>query len=166
MRRFSLLVATTLLALGLGAGTVQAREPAPTIVGEAIAINASTGEFDHLIAAVVRAGLVDLLNGHRQLTVFAPTDAAFEHLFAALGVSGVDQIPVATLRAVLLHHIAPGDRSSAAVLGSTRIRMLDHSFTHPAVIGGVPTIDGATIVAADVKVSDGVIHVIDAVLLP
>ena len=126
-------------------------------------MNASTGEFDHLIAAVVRGGLVDLLNGHRQLTVFAPTDAAFEHLFAALGVSGVDHIPVATLRAVLLHHIAPGDRSSGEVLGSTRIpRMLDHSFTHPAVVGGVPTIDGATIVASRVKVSDGVIHVIDA----
>ena len=144
------------------------REPAPNaIVGEAIAINASTGEFDHLIAAVVRAGLVDLLNGHRQLTVFAPTDAAFEHLFAALGVSGVDQIPVATLRAVLLHHIAPGDRSSAA--GAWFDADPDaRPFVHPdpVVIGGVPTIDGATIVAADVKVSDGVIHVIDAVLLP
>ena len=52
------------------------------------------------------------------------------------------------------------------MLGSTRIRMLDRSFTHPAVIGGVPTIDGATIVMPDVDVSNGVIHVIDTVLLP
>jgi len=166
MRRLSLLFATTLLALGLGAGTVQAREPGPTIVGEAVMINASTGEFDDLIAAVVRAGLVDLLNGNRQLTVFAPTDAAFERLFTALGVSGVDDIPVSTLRAVLLHHVAPGHRTSGDVLGSTRVRMLDKSFTHPALDGGVPTIDGATIVTPDVDVSNGVIHVIDAVLLP
>jgi transforming growth factor-beta-induced protein len=166
MRRISLFLATTLLAFGLGAGTVQAREPGPTIVGAAIALNASTGEFDHLIAAVVRAGVVDLLDGNRQLTVFAPTDAAFERVFAALRVSGVGDIPVATLRAVLLHHVAPGERFSGDVLGSTRIRMLDRSFTHPAVLGGVPTIDGATIVLPDRDVSNGVIHVIDAVLLP
>jgi transforming growth factor-beta-induced protein len=166
MRRISLFLITTLLAFGLGAGTVQAREPGPTIVGAAIAVNASTGEFDHLIAAVVRAGLVDLLNGNRQLTVFAPTDAAFERLFAALGVSGVDQIPVATLRAVLFHHVSPGERFSGDVLGSTRIRMLDKSFTHPAVLGGVPTIDGATIVLPDQDVSNGVIHVVTAVLIP
>ena len=167
MRRFSLLLATSALALAIcGVGTVQAREPGPTIVGAALAVNAGTGEFDHLIAAVVRAGLVDTLDGNRQFTVFAPTDTAFEDLFDALGVSGVNSIPVATLRAVLLHHVAPGERLSGDVLGSTRIRMLDKSFTHPAVIGGVPTIDEATIVAPDVDVSNGVIHVIDAVLLP
>ena len=167
MRRFSLLLATSALALAIGGvGTVQAREPGPSIVGAAVAVNADTGEFDHLIAAVVRAGLVETLDGNRQFTVFAPTDAAFERLFDALGVSDVSDIPVATLRAVLLHHVAPGERLSGDVLGSTRIRMLDRSFAHPALAGGVPTIDGATIVAADVDVSNGVIHVIDTVLLP
>ncbi len=167
MRRIALISAAAVLTLGLvAAPAVQAREPGPTIVGAAVAVNASTGEFSHLIAAVQRAGLVGTLDGNRQLTVFAPTDAAFEATFAALGVTGVDDIPVATLRAVLLHHVAPGERFSGDVLGSTRVRMLDKSFTHPAVVGGVPTIDGATIVAPDVNVSNGVIHVIDAVLLP
>ena len=165
MRRF----ATLLLAGGLllsVAGPAAASQPGPTIVQAAVAVNASTGEFDHLIAAVVRAGLVDALSANRQLTVFAPTDAAFEKLFDALGVDGIDDIPAPVLTAVLLHHVAPGERFSGDVLDSSRIRMLDKSFTHPSLAGGVPTIDGATIVMPDVDVSNGVIHVIDAVLLP
>ena len=167
MRRIAFTAMAAVLTFGLiAAPAVQAREPGPTIVGVAVAVNAETGEFSHLIAAVQRAGLVDTLNGNRQFTVFAPTDAAFDALFAKLDVSGVDDIPVATLRAVLLHHVAPGERFSADVLASTRIRMLDKSFTHPAIVNGVPTIDGATIVIPDVNASNGVIHVIDEVLLP
>ena len=167
MRRIACTAMAAVLTFGLiAAPAVQAREPGPTIVGVAVAVNAETGEFSHLIAAVQRAGLVDTLNGNRQFTVFAPTDVAFDALFAKLGVSGVDDIPVATLRAVLLHHVAPGERFSADVLASTRIRMLDKSFTHPAIVNGVPTIDGATIVIPDVNASNGVIHVIDEVLLP
>lgn len=167
MRRIAFTAMVAVLTFGLiAAPAVQAREPGPTIVGVAVAVNAETGEFSYLIAAVQRAGLVDTLNGNRQFTVFAPTDAAFDALFAKLGVSGVDDIPVATLRAVLLHHVAPGERFSADVLASTRIRMLDKSFTHPAIVNGVPTIDGATIVIPDVNASNGVIHVIDEVLLP
>ena len=98
--------------------------------------------------------------------MFAPTDAAFEALFSALGVSGVSDIPVGTLRAVLLHHVSPGARFSGDVLGSTKVRMLDKSFTHPSFVGGVPRIDDATILVPDVAASNGVIHVIDAVLLP
>ena len=167
MRRPTFIAAATVLALSLiAAPIVQARQPGPTIVGTAIAANAANGQFDDLIAAVQRAGLVDVLNGNRQFTVFAPTDAAFERLFHTLGVSGVDQIPVDTLRAVLLHHVAPGQRFSGDVLASSRIRMLDKSFTHPAIVGGVPTIDGAMIVQPDIDASNGVIHVIDTVLLP
>jgi transforming growth factor-beta-induced protein len=129
-------------------------------------VNAQTGEFDHLIEAVVRAGLVDALNGNRQLTVFAPTDAAFEDLFATLGVSGVDAIPVDTLRAVLLYHVAPGERFSGDVLASARIRTLGKGFLVPSVHDGSAWVNGARIVAADVDASNGVIHVIDAVLLP
>src|SRR4051794_19469600 len=118
MRRITLAAMAAVLTLGLvAAPAVQASQPGPTIVGAAVAVNASTGEFTDLIAAVQRAGLVDALTRNRQFTVFAPTDAAFEVLFAKLHVSGVDDIPVATLRAVLLHHVAPGERFSRAVLG-------------------------------------------------
>ena len=166
MRRLALLAATGALVLGIGAQPVAARAPGSTIVETALAVNASTGEFDSLIAAVVRAGLADTLNGNRQFTVFAPTDAAFDKLFAALGVSGVDQIPVATLRAVLLYHVAPGERFSSDVVSSDRIRTASKGFLFPSVHDGGAYINNARIVAADIDVSNGVIHVIDTVLLP
>ena len=106
------------LSLAVVATPVAAREPSSTIVDTAVAVNAATGEFDELIGAVVRAGLVDELDGHRQFTVFAPTDAAFADLYAALGVDSVDDIAVPTLRAVLLHHVAPGERFSGDVVTS------------------------------------------------
>ena len=75
--RLTAAVATAALSLAVVATPVAARQPSSTIVDTAIAVNAATGEFDELIGAVVRAGLVDELDGHRQFTVFAPTDAAF-----------------------------------------------------------------------------------------
>ena len=88
MRRLHItaVVAAAALSLAVVATPVAARQSGATIVDTAIAVNAATGEFDQLIGAVVRAGLVDELDGHRQLTVFAPTDAAFHDLYAALGV--------------------------------------------------------------------------------
>ena len=166
MRRLSLILLSAGLLASLVAAPVAARQSRSTIVDTAIAVNASTGEFDHLIAAVVRTGLVDTLDGHRQFTVFAPTDAAFESLFAALGVMGVDQIPLDTLRAVLLYHVAPGERLSSDVLDSTRLRTLSKGFIYPTLRAGAPYVNDARIVAADIDVSNGVIHVIDAVLLP
>jgi transforming growth factor-beta-induced protein len=166
MRRIALVAASAALALGLSAGPVAARQPGSTIVGTAVAVNQQSGEFSHLIEAVVRAGLVDTLDGNRQFTVFAPTDAAFEDLFAALGVSGVDEIPVDTLRAVLLYHVAPGERFSGDVVSSSRIRTISKGFLTPSVHDGRAWINDARILAADVDVSNGVIHVIDKVLLP
>jgi transforming growth factor-beta-induced protein len=166
MRRIALLAITALLAIGATAGPVAARQPGPTIVQAAVAVNQQTGEFDDLIAAVVRAGLVDTLNGNRQFTVFAPTDAAFEQLFAQLGVSSVNDIPVDTLRAVLLYHVAPGERFSGDVLSSSRIRTLEKGFITPSVHDGAAWVNDARILSADIDVSNGVIHVINKVLLP
>ena len=164
MRRLVALGAAGLLVLAI-AGPASARNHSPSIVDTAIAVNQSTGEFDHLIEAVVRADLVATLDGNRQFTVFAPTDAAFEDLFDALGVSGVNDIPVGTLRAVLLYHVAPGERFAADVVSSARIRTLSKGFLWPSVNGGV-YINDAQVIAADIDVSNGVIHVIDRVLLP
>jgi transforming growth factor-beta-induced protein len=165
MRRFVALGVAGLLALAVAA-PASARAQGPSIVDTAIAVNASTGEFDYLIDAVVRADLVTTLDGHRQFTVFAPTDAAFEDLFDALGVSGVNDIPVGTLRSVLLYHVAPGERFAADVLSSSRIRTVSKGFLRPSVSGGNVYVNEARILATDIDVSNGVIHVIDRVLLP
>jgi transforming growth factor-beta-induced protein len=163
------LVRLTLVAgllLAFGAAPVAARAPGASIVDTAIAVNAATGEFDHLIDAVVRADLAATLDGNRKFTVFAPTDAAFEELFNTLGVSGVADIPVATLRSVLLYHVAPGERFSDEVLSASRIRTVSKGFLRPSVENGVPFVNDARIVLPDVDASNGVIHVIDTVLLP
>ena len=165
MRKFVALGVAGLLALAVAA-PASARAQSPSIVDTAIAVNASTGEFDHLIDAVVRADLVTTLDGHRQFTVFAPTDAAFEDLFDALGVSGVNDIPVGTLRSVLLYHVAPGERFAADVVSSSRIRTVSKGFLRPSISGGNAYVNDARILATDIDVSNGVIHVIDRVLLP
>ena len=166
MRHLAFLLTSAALLLGVAAQPVAARQPGPTIVETALAVNAETGEFDYLIQAVVRAGLVDTLNGNRQFTVFAPTDAAFEDLFDALNVNGIADIPVETLTAVLLYHVAPGERFSGDVVASTQIRTISKGFVVPSVSGASAYVNDARILAVDVDASNGVIHVIDSVLLP
>jgi uncharacterized surface protein with fasciclin (FAS1) repeats len=164
--RFGAAIGAAALSLVVIVAPVAARQPGSTIVETAIAVNGETGQFDELIAAVKKAGLVDVLSGNRQLTVFAPTDAAFEDLYERLGVDGVDEISTSTLRAVLLHHVAPGERFSGDVVTATRIRTLNRDFLSPSVQGGSAYLDGAKVVLADVDASNGVIHVIDKVLIP
>jgi len=164
VRRFAALSLAALVALAVAA-PVSAKTTSPSIIDTAIAVNAESGEFDYLIDAVVRAGLVGVLDGNRQFTVFAPTDAAFEALFDVLNVSSVDEIDVETLRAVLLYHVAPGERFAADVVASSRIRTLSGGFLAVSLEGGV-FVNDAEVVIPNINVSNGVIHVIDQVLLP
>jgi uncharacterized surface protein with fasciclin (FAS1) repeats len=136
----------------------------PTIVDVALSVNAETGEFSTLIAAVLAAGLADELSARGQRTVFAPTDAAFAEL--ELDAVTVGALPVETLRTILLYHVAPGRRSAADVVAADRIRMANGGFTRIRVMDGAAYINDATIVATDVEATNGVIHVIDTVLLP
>lgn len=135
-----------------------------TIVEVALAVNAKTGEFSTLIAALKAAGLVDALNGKGQFTVFAPTDAAFAKL--GLNASNIGTLPKATLTNILLYHVAHGSRYSGDVVSSTQIRMLNKEFTKISLSGGSVYINNAKIITVDVPASNGVIHIIDSVLLP
>ena len=141
---------------------------APSAAAEEDIVGTATaaGSFKTLLTAATAAGLVETLQGKGPFTVFAPTDAAFEQLFISLGVSGVGDIPVGTLRAVLLYHVAPGERFSGDVIASDRIRTVSKGFLVPSVHDGAAYVNDARIVAADVDASNGVIHVIDRVLLP
>jgi transforming growth factor-beta-induced protein len=138
--------------------------PSPTVVDVALSVNASTGEFSTLIAAVVDAGLVEALSAKGQRTVFAPTDAAF----AALGLdaTNIGDLDTATLQNILLYHVAPGRRLAEDVVDSDRIRMLNKQFNDIEIANGMAYIGGAQIIATDIEATNGVIHVIDAVLLP
>jgi uncharacterized surface protein with fasciclin (FAS1) repeats len=143
----------------------KARSKAPTIVEAALAANAETGEFSTLIAALQAAGLVDALNGRKQYTVFAPTDEAF----AKLGLNADNigtALPVEDLTNILLYHVTRGNRLSQSVVGAREIAMLNGDKTAPSVRDDVAYLNDSKIVAADLRARNGVIHVIDTVLLP
>jgi transforming growth factor-beta-induced protein len=154
------------VVLGLGACDDDTTAPVndDTIVDVATAINAETGEFSTLLAAVVAADLVDALAADGQRTVFAPTDAAFAEL--DLNAGNVGSLPVETLRNILLYHVAPNRRDAASVTSATSITMANGGTTTIAVTGAGAFINDARIVQTDVDASNGIIHVIDAVLLP
>jgi uncharacterized surface protein with fasciclin (FAS1) repeats len=166
---YALLIAV--FAFGaVAAPKAQAAPKGNTIVDVTLAANAQTGEFSILIAALQAAdpSVIQTLSGKGQFTVFAPTDAAFVSLLNELGVSASDLLSnKALVTQVLLYHIARGNRDSAEVLASSRIRTLNGGFLFQK--GGVLTdANGRTsnIIATDIKASNGVIHVIDRVVLP
>jgi transforming growth factor-beta-induced protein len=142
----------------------QRQATSPTIVDVALAVNAESGEFSTLIAAVVAADLVGALSAVGQRTVFAPTDAAFAEL--GLDAGNIGTLPKAALTNILLYHVAPGRRLAADVVSSNRIRMSNGGFTTIRLQAGEALINDSRIVLTDVEAANGVIHVIDAVLLP
>lgn len=129
-------------------------------------------DFNELVAALVFTDLVDVFaTGTDQLTVFAPTDAAFEELYAALGVESVTELPKDLVTNVLLYHVTEGRRASNSVVPRNNSRTIetlltDATFsvnTTPEIIAVGST---ANFLATDISASNGIIHVIDSVLLP
>jgi uncharacterized surface protein with fasciclin (FAS1) repeats len=176
------------LALGLGlATTVAAANPLMALAngkseaakdarpsGETIVqiVLRDDGEFDLLQAAVIKAGLVDALNGNTQYTVFAPTDAAFVAALSPLSegvvvdeasaksfIENADANTTALLTNVLLYHVTEGRRISTSVLAAPQYQMLGGTLTRDQLAA-------AGIEATDISASNGVIHVINSVLLP
>ena len=126
----------------------------------------AAGSFSTLVAAIQAAGLVDTLKGPGPFTVFAPSDSAF----AALPAGTVDDLVKPEnkdkLTAILLLHVVPGAVMSSDLAGQKIDAATASGATvHVDATNGV-TVDGAKVVTADIACSNGVIHVIDAVILP
>jgi uncharacterized surface protein with fasciclin (FAS1) repeats len=131
----------------------------PTIVDIAV----QAGKFNTLVQAVQAAGLVETLSGEGPFTVFAPTDEAFA------------QIPQETLQAVLAdkekltailtYHVVPGKLMAADVVRSTQLQTVQGQSITVSTEGGV-RVDDANVVQTDIEADNGVIHVIDKVLMP
>jgi uncharacterized surface protein with fasciclin (FAS1) repeats len=136
------------------------------------AVATSNQNFSTLVAALSKAGLVGTFSGSGSFTVFAPTNAAFDAAAAALlgaGKTGrdlVDALDVATLTAVLKYHVVGDARNAQAVLGASQLVMLDGNAAAIAVKSGSAYINSAKIVSTDIQASNGIVHVIDAVILP
>ena len=141
----------------------EAAAPAPPNIVELAAGNA---DFSTLVAAVQAAGLVETLSGEGPFTVFAPTNAAFAKLpdgtvEALLLPENKDQ-----LIAILTYHVVPGDVSAAEVVTLTEVTTVQGDIAAISVTDEGATIDGAAIVATDLEASNGVVHVIDTVMIP
>ncbi len=162
LKEMSAAIVLTLFATLAQAGGHMAAKQAP---GDIVDVAVGAGTFNTLVAAVKAADLVGALKGEGPLTVFAPTDDAFAALPAGTVENLLKPENKAQLQAVLLYHVVPGKVMSADLSGTVNAETLQGSTVQIIVDKGV-TINGANVVAADVAASNGVIHVIDAVILP
>ncbi len=134
--------------------------PPADIVDTAVA----DGRFTTLAAALQAAGLVDALKGEGPFTVFAPTDDAFAKLPEGTVEALLADIPA--LSDILLYHVAEGQLFAADVLALEKIETLQGKSAKVSLMDGKAMIDGAEIIITDILTSNGVIHVIDSVIIP
>ena len=163
MRKWIAVLATLVVAaVAVLAPAGSARPAAAEADIVTTAVNA--GQFKTLASLLQSAGLVDTLKGAGPFTVFAPTDAAFAKVpKATLDALAADP---AKLKAVLLYHVVSGNVTAADVVKLTSAKTLNGASVSIKVQGSTVTINNATVVTPDVLASNGVIHVIDTVLLP
>jgi uncharacterized surface protein with fasciclin (FAS1) repeats len=136
-------------------------EPENTIVDVAVA-----GGFDTLVAAVQAAGLVETLSGSGPFTVFAPTDAAFAKLPAGTVESLLEPANKDLLVSILTYHVVQGRVTSEQVVGLSKAPTVQGQDIAIAFSNGTVMINDASVTAVDIVASNGIIHVIDSVLLP
>jgi uncharacterized surface protein with fasciclin (FAS1) repeats len=135
--------------------------------GDIIDVAVGAGSFNTLAAALTAAGLVDTLKGAGPFTVFAPTDAAFAKLPAGTVENLLKPENRAQLVSILTYHVVPGDIRAGQLLGrvtpATTVQGANVSVNGQ---GGKVRVNGVNVISADVLASNGVIHVIDTVLMP
>jgi len=133
----------------------------PSVVNIAL----DNDNFTILVQAVVKAGLVDALSGAGPFTVFAPTNAAFNALFAKLGISGVNDLTAEQLIPILTYHVVSGNVLSTA-LSNGNVPTLNEGKSLTVNLSGGVKINDSEVVAANIQGSNGVVHVINKVLIP
>jgi len=133
----------------------------PSVVNIAL----DNDNFTTLVSAVVKAGLVDALSAAGPFTVFAPTNDAFDALFTALGVSGIDDLTAEQLTPILTYHVVSGNVLSTDLANGQVGTLNDGKNISIDLTSGVK-INDSNVVAADIQGSNGVVHVIDKVLIP
>ena len=123
----------------------------------------AAGSFNTLVAAVKAAGLVEPLSEPGPFTVFAPTDEAFAKLPAGTVEGLLQDVP--KLKQVLTYHVIPGKFMAADVIKLSSAKSVQGQSVTIATINGVK-VDGANVIKTDIETDNGVIHVIDSVILP
>ena len=154
--------AVVLAVAGLAIGSNFARASNQDIVDTAV----SAGQFKTLAAALKAADLVATLKGPGPFTVFAPTDEAFAKLPAGTVENLLKPENKAKLTAILTYHVVPGAVRAEQVTKLDQAKTVNGAMVKVTTKGGKVTINDATVVKADTAASNGIIHVIDKVILP
>lgn len=123
-----------------------------------------TGNFKILAAALEKAGLVETLKGEGPFTVFAPTDEAFNKLLTDLGITAEELLARQDLKDILLYHVLPGKVMSSDLKNGMKAETLAKK--NVTITLNPVKVNDAKVVSPDIQASNGVIHVIDKVLLP
>lgn len=131
-------------------------------------IAVSSDDFSTLVAAVTEAGLVVTLSGEGPFTVFAPTNAAFEQALTDLGLTAEELLASPDLSGILTYHVVAGKILAADAIAAdgTEVETVNGDTIAVSVVDGNVMIDGATVTSADLEAQNGVVHVIDSVILP
>jgi len=153
----------TITALALSTLALSTIQAAPA--GDIVAVASGAGSFNTLVAAVKAAGLVETLQGKGPFTVFAPTDEAFAKLPAGTVENLLKPENKEKLVAILTYHVVPG-KVMAADVKTMKAKTVNGKELDIKVADGTVTVNDAKVVKTDVAASNGVIHVIDTVVLP
>lgn len=143
----------------------EAMEESPAVPGTVVDIALSSEDFSILVAALQQADLVGALQGEGPFTVFAPTNAAFEELLAALNISASDLLNQPDLAKVLLYHVVPANVMSTDLSNGMIAATLNGEEITVDLSDGVK-INNSQVIAADIVAGNGVVHVIDEVMVP
>src|SRR4051794_14272936 len=160
--RVAKLAAATLVGVTLAAGSTFGRTADENIIGTAV----TAGQFKTLAAAINAAGLTETLNGPGPFTVFAPTDAAFAKLPAGTVENLLKPENRDRLVAILTYHVVPGAVTAGEVTKLDEAKTVNGQMVDIHTSGGTVMVNDAKVIKADIPASNGVIHVIDAVMLP
>ena len=133
-------------------------------MGSVVDIAVANPDFSILVEAVTKADLAGALSAEGPFTVFAPTNEAFENLFKELGVSGIKDLSAEQLTPILTYHVVSGKVMSSD-LSNTKVKTLNGEKIKVDISDGVK-INDSHVTKADISGSNGVIHVIDKVLIP
>lgn len=157
-----LILFSAVMFVGLPAMAEEKAKAEKTIVETAV----GAGKFNTLVAAVKAAGLVDALSGEGPLTVFAPTDEAFAKLPQGTVESLLLPENKDKLVAILTYHVVAGSYPAAKVVKADSLKTLQGQAISIKTSDAGVTVDKAKVIATDVMCSNGVIHIIDSVILP
>ena len=162
MSRIASMAAVAVTVVGVALGSLSAQAGNKDIVDTAV----GAGQFNTLAAALKAADLVDTLKGPGPFTVFAPTDAAFAKLPAGTVETLLKPENKAKLAAILTYHVVPGKVTAEQVTKLSEAKTVEGATVKISSAGGKVMVNDATVVTPDIAASNGVIHVIDTVIMP